>query len=213
MIHISVYFTYIHLLIYQKSNSKSFCDEIISILANLRNILKTNLQQGQFSEEMKRTNTILLKLCLILYMKTAFQICINSLDNGHDKFEDQAIQKELMGAIQKILQSDCAHIDPKDEHLFETLQDFIYFRKTLFENGSDIYKILVYVIICFCLLSQMNVLVICTISNLFMGFRSAEVTNVFRSITTAPKNTAKREMLYGPLLLYYTRRSISGNFE
>lgn len=81
----------------------------------------------------------------MIYVHSAYQNCIKSLiTNGRN--EEQEVQRLLMVALLKMFHTNCAHIDSNDKHFFRILYDFIFLCKTPVENGSDIHKMLEYVI-------------------------------------------------------------------
>lgn len=98
------------------------------------------------SDDIKRTNTILLKLSLIIYNHPEFQLCVSLEDVKYALKNEMMNQK--VNSFLHLFKSGRAHFaDPNDGHLIKLIDDFFNLRNPSDKGGKDILKMLSYVFI------------------------------------------------------------------
>lgn len=95
------------------------------------------------TDEAIRTNTILVKLCIMIHVNPVYESAMHFIYNGLQLEKDN--QKEIMKILIQVLHNRATRFELYDRHFIQTLHDFIYYRKNIAEGGQDILKILMYV--------------------------------------------------------------------
>lgn len=122
-------------------NSKLY-QHITTVLGNLLDKLWNN--RNMFTDVAKRTNTILAKLCLIIYVHPKYQFMLNSISNGKRMRLDNF--RKMLDAILQLCENRAAYFDLTDDDLIEKIHGFLNYRTNLNGIDQEILQILSYVI-------------------------------------------------------------------
>lgn len=123
------------------SENSRLLQRMIDVLGNLLDKLWKNL--NAITDIAKQTNTILAKLCLMIYIHPKFQLALQSDANGRQMSQNFFIK--ILEALVQLFVNCAAYFDSNDEHFIEKLHDFMNYRSNFNGNGQVILQILAYV--------------------------------------------------------------------
>lgn len=124
---------------------------IVKIRMNLLNKLTNNLKLTSKTDDIKRINWILLKLCLMIsykWLQKIKQTVIIDYNNSKTENITASIQNNIMELLFGTFHGDHAPFDLYDEHFVHLLEQFISRDRELNENSEGIHRIRQYVTFC-----------------------------------------------------------------
>lgn len=117
--------------------------KIIDLQTNLMNKFIEHPNTNTNVEDAKRTNTIVVKFCLMIYPHFQYHKAMNSRQNGPQmKLE---FIKKLLEVLLLFFQNGLARFELNDDHFIKLLHDLFYHRLSS-QSAPDILPILKYVI-------------------------------------------------------------------
>lgn len=92
----------------------------------------------------QRTNTILIQMCMMIYIHPEYQNAMEHIENGTQI--EQEFQLRIMELLLVLFYSRSARFDLNDDHFVRNLRKYMHFRKNKKGNGQNMLDILMYVI-------------------------------------------------------------------